>query len=321
VALLEVNDARMYYETREGPIHAVDDVSFSIEKGDVFGLVGESGCGKSSIALTLMRLLPTNGKLLAGSVRLNGEDVYAIRENDLRRNIRWKHISLVAQGAMNSLNPVFRIGPQVKETITAHSNMSDAEAVERTKDLLRQVGIAPGRYDSYPHELSGGMKQRVIIAMALALNPDIVIADEPTTALDVIVQAQILTLLKKLQAELNMSMILITHDLSLVAEMSKFIAIMYAGQIVEYASASTIFHNPHHPYVVGLLKSVPNIEAKKHRLMSIGGSPPDLAKPPTGCRFSARCAFATEKCTSMPPLEDTGDGHLVRCWYWKDIAL
>ena len=321
MALLEVNDARMYYETREGPIHAVDDVSFSVEKGDVFGLVGESGCGKSSIALTLMRLLPPNGKLLAGSVRLNGEDVYAIAENDLRRNIRWKHISLVAQGAMNSLNPVFRIGHQVKETITAHSNMSEAEAVERTQELLRQVGIAPGRYDSYPHELSGGMKQRVIIALALALNPDIVIADEPTTALDVIVQAQILTLLKKLQAELKMSLILITHDLSLVAEMSKFIAIMYAGQIVEYASSSTIFHNPHHPYVIGLLKSVPNIEAEKHRLMSIGGSPPDLAKPPTGCRFSARCAFATEKCTSMPPLEDIGDGHLVRCWYWRDVTL
>jgi len=322
VALLEVDGVTMYYETREGLVHAVDDVSFNLEKGSVFGLVGESGCGKSSIALTLMRLLPPNGKLLSGTVRLNGEDVYAIPEYDLRKNLRWKHISLIAQGAMNSLNPVFTIGAQVKEPITAHSDASENDATERAKDLLKQVGIDPSRYSSYPHEFSGGMKQRVIIAMALGLNPDVVIADEPTTALDVIVQAQILMLLKKLQEELKMSMILITHDLSLVAEMSKVIAIMYAGQIVEYAAASTIFHNPRHPYVVGLLKSVPNIEAKKHRLMSIAGSPPDLLRPTPGCRFAARCSFATAKCSStMPPLEDIGDGHLVRCWYWRDIGL
>lgn len=322
MAVLDVKDLKMYFDTRQGPVHAVEDVSFSVEKGSVFGLVGESGSGKSSIALTIMRLLPPNGRILSGSMSLLGQDLLSIPEEQLRKEIRWKHISLVAQGAMNSLNPVFTIGDQIREAITAHSNVVESDATPQVKELLRKVGIAPDRYSSYPHEFSGGMKQRVIIAMALALSPDLVIADEPTTALDVIVQAEILTLLKSLQAEMKMSMILITHDLSLVAEMSNTIAIAYGGQTVEYGSASSIFHNPRHPYTIGLLKSVPNIEAKKTRLISIPGSPPDLVHPPQGCRFAARCAFATSKCVSdMPPLEEVDRGHLVRCWYWRDMGL
>jgi len=321
MAILDVSGVKMYYETREGPVHAVDDVSFSLEKGKVLGLVGESGSGKSSMALTILGLLPSNAKILSGSIRLNGQELSKMSEGELRKDISWKHISLIAQGAMNSLNPVFSIGDQIREPIIAHvEGQAESEATEQAKNLLKKVGISPDRYASYPHEFSGGMKQRTIIAMALALNPEIVIADEPTTALDVIVQAQILTLLKSLQKETQMSMILITHDLSLVAEISNFVAILYAGQIVEYASASVIYHNPRHPYVMGLLKSVPNLVAKKHRLGSIPGSPPDLVNPPPGCRFAARCTFATSKCVSeMPVLEEIGDGHLVRCWYWRDM--
>jgi peptide/nickel transport system ATP-binding protein len=322
MALLDVKNLKMYFETREGPVHAVDDISFGVEKGSVFGLVGESGSGKTSIALTVLGLLPPNAKIMSGSVRLEGQDLLTMPEEQLRKEIRWKHISLVAQGAMNSLNPVFTIGDQIREAITAHTSIPESDATGQVKELLRKVGIAPDRYSSYPHEFSGGMKQRVIIAMALALSPDIVIADEPTTALDVIVQAEILTLLKSLQEEMKMSMILITHDLSLVAEMSNTIAIAYGGQTVESGSASTIFHNPRHPYTIGLLKSVPNIDAKKTRLISIPGSPPDLVHPPTGCRFAARCAFATSKCVSeMPRLEEIGPGHSVRCWYWRDMGL
>jgi len=323
MSVLDVSDLKMYFETLEGPVHAVEDIAFSVEKGRVLGLVGESGSGKTSIALTLMGLLPPNAKVLSGSVRLGGEELLKVPEERLRREIRWKRISLVAQGAMNSLNPVFTIGDQIKEAITTHTDTPEPEAAEQVKELLKKVGISPDRYSSYPHELSGGMKQRVIIAMALALSPDLVIADEPTTALDVIVQAEILTLLKSLQREMRMSMILITHDLALVAEMSNTIAIAYGGQTVEYGSASDIFHKPRHPYTIGLLKSVPNIAAKKTRLTSIPGSPPDLVHPPTGCRFAARCSFATSKCVSeMPPLEDTGErGHLARCWYWRDMGL
>jgi peptide/nickel transport system ATP-binding protein len=321
MTLLEVKNLVMYFQTKDGPVHAVDDVSFSLDKGQVLGLAGESGSGKSSIALSLLGLLPNNGKVLEGSVELDGQDLTHMSESDLRKNVRWKRISLIMQAAMNSLDPVFRIGDQIKEAIKAHTDISDVVATSIVKRLLEEVGISQDRYSSFPHELSGGMKQRAIIAMALALNPEILIADEPTTALDVIVQAQILVLLRNLQRSKNLAMILITHDLSLVAEMSDTVGIIYAGQIVEYGRSSVVFHNPRHPYTIGLLRAFPNIEAKKTRLLSVPGSPPDLVRLPVGCRFAARCTHATSKCTEMPLLEEVDRGHLARCWYAKEIHI
>jgi peptide/nickel transport system ATP-binding protein len=312
----------MHFATKEGPVHAVDDVSFSIDKGEIIGLAGESGSGKSSIAISLLGLLPANGQVLSGSVVLDGKNISKMTEAQLSKEIRWKRISLVSQAAMNALNPVFRVGDQISEAIQAHSHLDKETAKAKVRDLLLEVGIPPDRYTSFPHELSGGMKQRSIIAMALALDPDIVIADEPTTALDVIVQAQILVLLRNLQRAKQMAMILITHDLSLVSEMCDKVAIIYAGQVVEYSSASKIYHNPKHPYTIGLLKAFPNIAGKRTRLVSISGSPPDLVHPPEGCRFSPRCPFATSKCRSeMPPLLEIEPGHFSRCWYASDMHL
>jgi peptide/nickel transport system ATP-binding protein len=321
MALLEVNNLKMYFATREGDVHAVDDVSFVLEKGKVLGLAGESGSGKSSLALTLLRLLPSNGRILEGSVLLDGVDLSTLSETKLRQEVRWKKMSLVSQAAMNALNPVFRVGDQIKEAIRSHSDVTDVRATSMVKSLLEEVGISKDRYYSYPHELSGGMKQRSMIAMALALDPEIIIADEPTTALDVIVQAQILVLLRSLQRSKQLSMILITHDLSLVAEMSDVVAIIYAGQIVEYGPASKVYHDPRHPYTIGLIKAFPNLEAKKQRLVSIPGSPPDLVRPPVGCRFAPRCSFATSKCSEPPPLDKLDDDHLSRCWYARDMHL
>lgn len=321
MALLDVKNLKMYFSTREGDVHAVDGVSFSLEKGKVLGLAGESGSGKSSLALTLLRLLPSNGRILEGSVLLNGIDLSTLSDAQLRREIRWKRISLVSQAAMNALNPVFRVGEQIKEAIRSHTDVSDVRATSMVKSLLEEVGISKDRYNSYPHELSGGMKQRSMIAMALALDPEIVIADEPTTALDVIVQAQILVLLRSLQKSKQLSLILITHDLSLVAEMSDIVAIIYAGQIVEYGPASKVYHDPRHPYTIGLIKAFPNLEAKKQRLISIPGSPPDLVKPPMGCRFAARCSFATTKCQEPPTLDKVDEDHLARCWYAGEMHL
>ena len=320
--LLEVKDLQMYFSTKEGPVHAVDSISFSLEKGEVIGLAGESGSGKTSIAITLLGLLPANGKIIGGNVLVENKDITKLSEAELSKEIRWKRISLVSQGAMNSLNPVFRVGDQIKESILAHESMDRSRAEDIVKHLLIEVGIPVDRYNSFPHELSGGMKQRSIIAMALALDPEIVIADEPTTALDVIVQAQILVLLRNLQKSKNMAMILITHDLSLVAEMCNKVAIIYAGQIVEYGPASRIFHNPKHPYTIGLIKAFPNIEGKRTRLLSISGSPPDLIHPPQGCRFAPRCPYATAKCTSeMPLLETAEPNHDARCWYASEMHL
>jgi oligopeptide/dipeptide ABC transporter ATP-binding protein len=319
---LEVEDLKMYFSTKDGDVHAVDDVSFTLDKGEVLGIAGESGSGKTSIALSILRLLPTNARFLEGKVLLDGEDLRLYSDTQLRQSVRWKRISLVSQAAMNALNPVFRIGDQIKEAISSHTEISDVVATSMVKKLLEEVGISQDRYSSYPHELSGGMKQRTIIAMALALDPDIVIADEPTTALDVIVQAQILVLLRSLQRSKRLAMILITHDLSLVAEMCDKVAILYAGQIVEYGSASKIFHDPRHPYTIGLIKAFPNLEAKKQRLLSIPGAPPDLVSPPSACRFAPRCPYATSKCTSEAPLlEEIDADRLARCWYAKEIHI
>ena len=301
MSLLSVESLRMYYQVGRGFVKAVDGVSFNLGKGETLGIAGESGCGKSSLALTLLRILPSNARIIDGSVLLEGRDILKMNEETLRKEIRWKRISIVFQGAMNALNPVFRVGDQIAEAILLHEDVTKEEAHRRARELLKLVGIPPSRADNYPHEFSGGMKQRVMIAMALACNPDIVIADEPTTALDVIVQAQILKLLKDLRAKLNLSLILITHDLSIISEICDKVAIMYAGKIMEYGSAYDIFKNPLHPYTQGLIAAIPSIRGPKKKLRSIPGTPPNLLNPPSGCPFHPRCPYTDEICRQEPP--------------------
>jgi len=315
--LLEVKDLRVYYYTLKGVVKAVDKVSFSVEKGETLGLAGESGCGKSTLGFSLLRLVPPPGRIVGGKILFEGMDVTAMPEDKLRREYRWKRVSMIFQGAMNALNPVKTIGDQIAEAILAHEeNVTKREALERAAELLKMVGIEPRRIRSYPHELSGGMKQRVVIAMALALNPPLVIADEPTTALDVVVQAQIMNLLKRLKKEYGMSMILISHDLALIAEIADKVAIMYAGKIVEIGTAEQIYNNPKHPYTQGLIRSVPRLRGAK-RLEWIPGQPPDLRNPPPGCRFAPRCPYAMDRCRrEEPPMVEVEPGHWVACWLY-----
>ena len=302
MAMLEVKDLTMYYKTLRGYVKAVDSVSFELEKGKALGLAGESGCGKSSMATTVLRLLPSNGKIMGGSVTMDGKELISLSEEDFRKEVRWKRMSMVFQGAMNALNPVHRIGDQIMEAILAHENVSKQAAKDRMLNLLDMVGINPKRYNEYPHEFSGGMKQRVVIAMALACNPDIIIADEPTTALDVMVQAQVLTAMEGLRKKMGLGMILITHDLAVIAQTCDDVAIMYGGKIVEYGSAKDIYLKPRHPYTMGLVKAFPNIAAEKQKVRSIPGSPPNLLSPPEGCRFNPRCPMATDRCRTEEPL-------------------
>jgi peptide/nickel transport system ATP-binding protein len=312
--LLEVKDLVMYYSTMKGDVKAVDDVSFSLEKGESLGLAGESGCGKSSVALALMKLYPSNARILKGEVLLSGENILNMDDDQIRREVRWKKISMVPQASMNALNPVFTIKDQIIEAIQTHEDVSEKEAEERTVELLKRVGIDPSRINCYPHEFSGGMKQRAMMAMALICHPDIVIADEPTTALDVIVQAQVLKEIKKLQKELGLSMVLISHDLSVVAETCEKTVIMYAGNIVEDAATLEIFRHPLHPYSIGLIGAFPKLTGKKKRLESIKGNPPNLLNPPTGCRFHPRCPHAKDVCKTTPPhLEEVHKGHRAAC--------
>ena len=314
--LLDVQNVKMYYElVGNRYVKAVDDVSFSLSKGSSLGVVGESGCGKSSLAITIMRLLPMNAKILDGGVTLEGKKIFDMPEAALRREIRWKRISMVFQGAMNVLNPVRKIGDQMAEAITAHDGMPRKELKAKCKELLSVVGIDPSRINNYPHEFSGGMRQRTVIATALALDPDVLIADEPTTALDLVVQAQILKLLKELKEKLGLSLILISHDVSIISEMSDNVAVMYAGRIVEYGEAGNIFLDPQHPYTVSLLAAVPSVKGKRQRLQSIRGVPPNLANLPEGCKFAPRCDYAKPDCLSPEPsLETVGKTRLVRCY-------
>jgi len=279
------------------------------------GLAGESGCGKTTLALSILRILPLGGTILGGKILLENANILTLNEQEMREKIRWKKISLIFQGAMNALNPVFKVGDQIVEAITTHEpDTSRSEAEERVRKLLRLVGIEASRLDNYPHEFSGGMKQRAVIAMALACNPKLLIADEPGTALDVIVQAQTLKLLIKLQQELNLSMILITHDLSIIAETCQKLAIMYAGKLVEYGDAVVIFKEPIHPYTQGLISAFPDITGPRTRMKSIPGSPPDLLYPPTGCRFHPRCTYALDICKKKEPIfARIGKDHFIAC--------
>lgn len=315
MALLEVRDLKMYYKTLRGHVKAVDSVSFDIERGKALGIAGESGCGKTSMAVTVLRLLPSNGKIHGGSIKLDGVDIVKMDDEGFRKAVRWKKISMVFQGAMNALNPVHRVGDQIVEAILAHEDVSHAEAVTRAEDLLDMVGINPKRFKEYPHEFSGGMKQRVVIAMALACNPDVIIADEPTTALDVMVQSQVLKAMEDLRKRLDLSMMLITHDLSVIAQTCDNIAIMYAGKIVEYGSVIDVYDNPTHPYGMGLVKSFPNIKAERTRVRSLPGFPPNLLAPPEGCRFHPRCPLADDICMKEEPelIEIGSNSHKVAC--------
>ena len=311
--VLKVDNLKMYYRMGNSYVKAVDGVSFSLPKGKCLGLAGESGSGKSSVAATIMRILPKNAQVLSGNIYLDGIDILKLSEEEFRQ-IRWVKVALVPQASMNAFDPVFTIGDQIAEAITTHKNVSKEEALNRVRELFQLVGIDPSRINNYPHEFSGGMKQRAAIAMALANNPDVVILDEPTTALDVIVQAQVLSLLRSLKQKLNIGMILITHDLSIIADICDIVAIIYAGKIVEYGDIFRIYEKPLHPYTKGLLGAFPNIRAKKTRLSGIPGSPPNLANPPSGCRFHPRCPYAFDRCkVEEPQLKEIEPGHYVAC--------
>ncbi len=310
--LLVVDGLKTQFRLPSGIVHAVDGVSFRLDHGEALGIAGESGCGKTTTALSLVRILPPNARIVDGSVRLMGIDLVGKSENAMRR-YRWREISIVFQGAMNALNPVRTIGQQIAEPIIERLGVEDRVARRRAEELLELVGIPRKRIGAYPHELSGGMRQRAMIAMALACEPAIVIGDEPTTALDVMVQAQILALLERLRHELGLSLILITHDLSVIAETCDRVLVMYAGLVAEEGPVAEVFRRPRHPYTQMLLAAFPNIHADRRTLDVIPGAPPDLREPPPGCRFAPRCPFAMPVCTTVAPPETTFDGVRVAC--------
>ncbi len=311
--LLEVRDLTVDYLTPRGPARAVDHVSFAVAKGEVFGLAGESGCGKSTVAHALLRLIKPPGQISGGQVLFEGQDLVGLSPKRLQ-DFRWRRASIVFQSAMNALNPVTSLGAQMCDAIRAHQKVSKAQALERAAEMFALVGIDSRRLKSYPHQLSGGMRQRAVIAMALTLNPELIVMDEPTTALDVVVQRDILQQIEDLQARFGFSILFITHDLSLLVEFSTRIAIMYAGRIIELARADELFAQPHHPYTVGLMSSFPSIRGANKRLQGIPGSPPDLVTPPPGCRFAPRCPHVLTTCRqTYPTLREISPGHWVSC--------
>jgi peptide/nickel transport system ATP-binding protein len=311
--LLEVESLNVEYMTPKGSVHAVDNVSFKIKRGEVFGLAGESGSGKSTAAMAIMRLLQPPAIVTGGTAKFEGTDIFKMSDEELRR-FRWNKIALVFQSAMNALNPVMTVGAQIADAITAHTNTSHKEALERAEDLLKLVGIESSRLFSYPHQLSGGMRQRVVIAIALALNPPLLFMDEPTTALDVVVQKEILQQIAELRDKLGFSILFITHDLSLMLEFCDTIGILYAGRLCEVADAKPLLSSPQHPYTKGLMHSFPELHGERHRMEGIGGSPPDMSDPPTGCRFHPRCREAIPRCQDkLPPLLELRPGHKSAC--------
>jgi peptide/nickel transport system ATP-binding protein len=313
--ILKVEGLTTYYETLRGPVKAAEEVNFELEKGKAIGLAGESGCGKTTIALSILKILPSNGQIVRGKVLFKGEDIVKLDENEFRERIRWKGISIVFQGAMNALNPVYSIEDQIVEAIRIHEKkVTRKEAVERAQKLFELVGLEPTRLKNYSHEFSGGMRQRALIAMSLACNPEIVITDEPGTALDVIIAAQVFKLLRELKDRLNLAMIMITHDLSIIAELCEICLIMYAGRGVELADTVSIFKEPLHPYTQGLIDAFPSIKSERRKLASIPGSPPNLLNPPKGCRFNPRCKYAMDICkTETPEFKQVSQGHYVAC--------
>lgn len=320
--ILEVKNLKTYFNTDAGVVKAVDGVSYSLKKGEVLGVVGESGSGKSVTSLSIMKLIPSPpGKIVGGEILLDGEDVLKMSEGELRE-MRGDKISMIFQDPMTSLNPFLRISTQLMETITLHQGLDKVEAKKKAIEMLKLVGIpaADKRVDCYPHQFSGGMRQRVMIAMALSCNPEVLIADEPTTALDVTIQAQILDLIKDLSDKLNTAVIMITHDLGVVAGMCDKVCVMYAGKVVEKATNDEIFNDPKHPYTEGLIKSVPRLDiATDQKLYSIEGQPPNVIDLPECCPFHPRCDKALDKCRSTyPPEVSLGEDRMVRCWLYGD---
>jgi peptide/nickel transport system ATP-binding protein len=313
--VLDVQNLTTHYSTLRGWVRAAENVSFQVAKGQALGLAGESGCGKTTVALSILKILPQGGRIRKGKILFDGLDLVPLSDESMRK-VRWKGIAIVFQGAMNAFNPVYKIGDQIIEAIRIHEGDVDKRAaLERARNLLELVGVEPDRVDNYPHEFSGGMRQRALIAMALAANPKLLIADEPGTALDVIVQAQTLKLLRDLKDKLGLAMVMISHDLSIIAETCEKVAIMYAGHIVEYGDADAIFKEPLHPYTQGLVKAFPSIHGSRMRLASVPGQPPDLLNPPPACRFNPRCPFVMDVCKVVdPPLKKVGSGeHYVAC--------
>jgi peptide/nickel transport system ATP-binding protein/oligopeptide transport system ATP-binding protein len=322
--LLRIKNLRTYFHTEDGDALAVDDVSFDVSAGKMVALVGESGCGKSVTALSIMRLVPDPpGRIVAGNILLQGRDLVALSEHAMQE-VRGNQVSMIFQEPMTSLNPVFRIGNQIAATIRLHEKVSWDAAHRKTVELLEKVGIPdPGeRVDDYPHQMSGGMRQRAMIAMALACNPSLLIADEPTTALDVTIQAQILDLLRFLQTDTGMAVLLITHNLGVVAEVADDVAIMYAGKIVEHAPIRGFFKHPRHPYTIGLFDSLPKLTAEKERLHAITGQVPAATDFPNGCRFHPRCPHAMAICARQaPPLRAVAADHTVACWLYDEATM
>ena len=317
--ILDIQDLRTSFFVDSNEVKAVDGVTFQVPKGKTLGIVGESGSGKSISALSVLRLIDQPGEIIGGSIKYKGEDLTKVK-NSRMRQIRGNEISMIFQEPMTSLNPTFTIGQQLRESYKIHEGLGKKAGTQRAIEMLELVGIPSPekRVDQYPFELSGGMRQRVMIAMALACKPELLIADEPTTALDVTIQAQILELIKELQEEIGMSVVMITHDLGVVAETCDYVAVMYAGKVVEYADVYTLFENPKHPYTVGLLNSLPRHDKTQDELIPIKGNVPAPNEMPTGCRFAPRCPFASDICNTLPELEDLGNGNEVRCWIHTD---
>lgn len=317
MALLELVDLTVEYETERGTLRAVDDFNLTVAPGETVGIVGESGCGKTTATKPILGILDDNGRVAGGSIRYKDEILTDLTEQELKQRIRWQEISYIPQNAMAALDPVFTVGSQVIEVIREHTTVSKKEARSRTADLFEDVGLDPNRMNDYPHELSGGQRQRVTIALALALEPSLIIADEPTTGLDVVVQDEILDLIADIQADIGCSMIFITHDMSAIAEIADRVAVAYAGRVVELGSAHDVFKESAHPYTIGLQNAFPKMERNptESSLITIPGSPPDLHDPPSGCRFADRCPFATTECEQDPARNTVRPDHFIECHY------
>ncbi|RHS64349.1 ABC transporter ATP-binding protein [Clostridium sp. AM45-5] len=315
---LEVRNLTIHYETKQETVYAVNDVSFSMKKGETLGLVGETGAGKTTIARAILGILPVPPAVVkGGEILLNGNDVLKMSEKEMH-GIRGKQITMIFQDPMTALNPVMTVGRQIEEVVELHEHLSKHEAKKRAEEMLEMVGIPAGRYGEYPHQFSGGMKQRVVIAMALACNPDLLLADEPTTALDVTIQAQVLDLMRKLNKEKDTSCILITHDLGVVAEMCDKVAVVYAGQILEAGSLEDIFDHPSHPYTVGLFGAIPSLDGDEEMLHPVPGMTPNPADLPSGCKFHPRCKHCTEECKNTEVLmKEIAPGHFCRCLHME----
>lgn len=318
-AILDINNLQTSFFVEGNEVKAVDGVTFEVPKGKTLGIVGESGSGKSITALSILRLIEDPGKIKGGSIKFKGEELTAVK-NSRMRSIRGNEISMIFQEPMTSLNPVYTIGQQLRESYKIHQGLGKKEGTKRAIEMLELVGIPSPekRVNQYPYELSGGMRQRVMIAMALACKPELLIADEPTTALDVTIQAQILELIKELQEEIGMSVVMITHDLGVVAETCDYVAVMYCGKVVEYADVETLFESPRHPYTVGLINSLPRHDIDQDVLVPIKGNVPAPNEMPSGCRFAPRCPHASEICGKLPELLEQEDGNDVRCWIYTD---